>query len=80
MKIEDMRHMKVEELYGELDRLRRHHYDLRTLTVTEKVEDPTQLGKTRRDIARILTVLKERGETAVAQKAAHMVAQAAQRK
>lgn len=80
MKIEDARGLKVEELYSELDRLRRHHYDLRSLTVTEKVEDPTQLAKTRRDVARILTVLREKGETNIEQRAAHLTAQAARRK
>lgn len=80
MKIEDIRALKVEELYSELDRLRRHSFDLRSLTVTEKVEDPTQVGKTRRDIARVLTVLREKGEKNVEQRAAHLLAQAAARR
>lgn len=80
MKIEDARGMKVEELYSELDRLRRHHYDLRTLTVTEKVEDPTQLAKTRREVARVLTVLREKGEKNIEQRVAHLTAQANRRK
>ena len=33
--------------------------------MTEKLEDPSQLGKTKRDIARMLTVLHERGETGI---------------
>jgi ribosomal protein L29 len=35
-------------------------YDLRSQAVTEKLEDPSQLGKTRRQIARIRTILRER--------------------
>ncbi|RMF74106.1 MAG: 50S ribosomal protein L29, partial [Planctomycetota bacterium] len=62
MKIEELRAMKVDELHNELERLRRNLFDLRAQSVTEKLGDPTQLGKTRRDIARILTVLRERGE------------------
>jgi len=79
MKIEAIRAMKVDELHAELERLRRHLFDLRAQAVTEKLEDPTQLLKTRRDIARILTVLHERGEKNVEQRQAHLSARAAKR-
>ena len=79
MKIEAVRAMKTDELHGELERLRRHLFDLRAQAVTEKLEDPTQLGRTRRVIARLLTVLRERGEKNVEQRQAHMSAQAARR-
>lgn len=72
MKITEIRDMKTEELHGELDRLRRHLFDLRSQRVTEKLEDPSQLGKTQRDIARIFTVLSERGEKDVEQKQYHL--------
>ena len=81
MKIEDVRAMKSEELHNELERLRRHYFDLRSQAVTEKLEDPTQLGKTRRDIARILTVLAaERGEKNIEQRQSHLTAVAARSK
>jgi large subunit ribosomal protein L29 len=35
-------------------------FDLRSQAVTEKLEDPSQLRKTRREIARIKTVLRQR--------------------
>jgi large subunit ribosomal protein L29 len=79
MKIEAIRAMKIDELHAELERLRRHLFDLRAQAVTEKLEDPTQLLKTRRDIARILTVLHERGEKNVEQRQAHLSARAAKR-
>ncbi len=60
MKIKDVRELSDEELQSELDRLRRHLFDVRTQSVTEKLEDPTLLTKTKRDIARILTVRKQR--------------------
>lgn len=60
MKIEEIRGMSDEELQTELDRLRRHHFDLRGQRVTEKLEDPAMLTQTRRDIARVLTVMRER--------------------
>lgn len=62
MKIDEIRQMSTEELYSELVRLRRHLFDLKSQAVTEKLEDPSQLGKTKRDVARILTVLQQRGE------------------
>ena len=57
--------MRTEELHSELNRIRRHLFDLRSQAVTEKLEDPSQLLKTKRDIARILTVLTQRGESNV---------------
>lgn len=72
MKITDLRELKTDELHMELDRLRRHMFDLRSQRVTEKLEDPSQLGKTKRDIARVFTVMKERGETDVEQKQYHL--------
>jgi large subunit ribosomal protein L29 len=79
MKIDAIRAMKTDEIHGELERLRRHLFDLRAQSVTEKLEDPTQLLKTRRDIARLLTVLRERGERNVEQRQAQLTAQAARR-
>lgn len=78
-KIETIRAMKVDELHAELERLRRHLFDLRAQAVTEKLENPMQLGRTRRDIARVLTVLRERGERDIEQRQAHLTAQAARK-
>ena len=52
--------------------MRRHMFDLRSRRVTEKLEDPSQLGKTQRDIARVFTVLQERGEKDVEQRQYHL--------
>ncbi|MEW6249404.1 MAG: 50S ribosomal protein L29 [Planctomycetota bacterium] len=79
MKIEAIRAMKIDELHHELERLRRHLFDLRAQSVTEKLEDPTQLLKTRRDIARILTVMHARGERNIDQRQRHMTAVAARK-
>lgn len=72
MKIKDLRELKTEELHGELDRLRHHLFDLRSQRVTEKLEDPSQLVKTRKEIARLMTVLTQRGEREVEQKQLHL--------
>ena len=37
-----------------------HLFDLRSQAVTEKLEDPTQLGRTKRQIARIKTIQRQR--------------------
>jgi len=62
MKVVEMRGMKSKELHAELDRLRRHFFDLRSQAVTEKLENPHQLKAARKEIARVLTVLNERGD------------------
>ena len=77
LKIETVRAMKTDELHTELERLRRHLFDLRSQAVTEKLEDPTQLRKARKDIARLLTVMRGRNEKNVEQRQAHMTARAA---
>ena len=60
MKINEIRELSNDELRAELDRLRRHLFDLRSQAVTEKLEDPSMLAKTKGDIARILTVQGQR--------------------
>lgn len=52
---EDIRKMRDEEIGIELKRLREKVFTLRSQTVTEKVEDTSQLRKLRRDVARLLT-------------------------
>ncbi|MGE0479704.1 MAG: 50S ribosomal protein L29 [Phycisphaerae bacterium] len=77
--VEKYRSLKTDELHGELERLRRHLFDLRSQAVTEKLEDPTQLLKTRREIARVLTVMRERNETNIEQRQHHLTTAAARR-
>jgi len=72
MKISEIRDMKTEELHAELDRLRRHLFDLRSQAVTENLQDPSMLTKAKRDVARIFTVLRERGETGIEQVQYHL--------
>ena len=68
---------RLISLKGARDALfRRHLFELRSQAVTEKLEDPTQLPKTRRDIARVLTVLHDRGEIGIEQKQYHLETEA----
>ena len=72
MKVSEIRSMKTEEVHAELDRLRRHLFDLRSQAVTEKLENPHRLQQARADIARALTILRERGETGIEAKQYHL--------
>jgi large subunit ribosomal protein L29 len=60
MTAKEIREKETEHLKHELDEKRKHLFDLRTQAVTEKLEDPSQLRKTRKDIARMNTILKQR--------------------
>jgi large subunit ribosomal protein L29 len=55
-----IREKETAHLNSELLDQQRHLYDLRSQAVTEKLEDPSQLRKTKKDIARIKTILRER--------------------
>ena len=74
MKIGELREMNSEELHGELERLRRHQFDLRAQAVTEKLQNSNQLKGVRRDIARAITLMNERGETGIEQQQSHLEA------
>jgi large subunit ribosomal protein L29 len=67
-RLKELRDKKVEDLQRDIVEKQKHLFDLRSQAVTEKLEDPTQIGKTRREIARIRTILQER-QTAQAQTA-----------
>ena len=60
MKISEVQQMNDEECRAELERLRRHLFDLRAQSVTEKLEDTTMIAKAKRDIARLMTVIRQR--------------------
>ncbi len=62
----EVRKMKEAELGIELKRLRERLYELRTQSVTEKIEDPTQFTKVRRQIARLATEQNARNQKATA--------------
>ena len=59
-KLKELRDKKIEDLRRDVIEKRKHLFDLRSQAVTEKLEDPTQIGKTRKEIARINTILRER--------------------
>ena len=59
-RLKELRDKSVEDLQREIVEKQKHLFDLRSQAVTEKLEDPTQLTKTRKEIARIKTLVRER--------------------
>lgn len=60
MKAKQYREMSDEELQETLGELQRRLFDLRSQSVTEKLENSKAIINTRRDVARIKTLLRER--------------------
>lgn len=69
MKAVDYRKMTDEELQKELDGLRKNLFQIRTKQVTDVVENSASIRNTRRDVARVLTILAERKVKAAAKAA-----------
>jgi large subunit ribosomal protein L29 len=59
MKASELRELTVEELGHKLSDMTQELFNLRFQHATDQLENATRLRQTRRDIARIKTVLKE---------------------
>lgn len=62
MKASELRNKKTDELNAELIELRRAQFSLRMQAATQQLNKPDQIQKTRRDIARVKTVLAEKAK------------------
>jgi len=60
LKTADLAELTVDELQAKLAELREEQFRLRFRSATESIEDPVQFRVRRRDIARVLTVLRQR--------------------
>ncbi len=60
MKAEQYREIHTEELVDKCEELRKKLFEMRSQSVTETLENSKSIRDTRREIARILTVLKEK--------------------
>jgi len=60
MKVDELRVLEVDELDGRLRQARRELYELRFKHAVGQLENSSQISKVRHDIARIMTVLRER--------------------
>ena len=62
MKASELRNKKTDELNSELIELRRAQFSLRMQAATQQLNKPDQIQKTRRDIARVKTILAEKAK------------------
>lgn len=62
MKATDLRAKSVEELNAELIELRRAQFSLRMQVATQQLTKVDQLGKVRKDVARVKLVLAEKAK------------------
>ena len=60
MTTKEIREKDSNHLKNELLEKQKHLFDLRSQAVTEKLEDPSQLRKTKKDIARMKTIIRQR--------------------
>ncbi len=67
MKVDELRVLEADELGSRLKAARRELYELRFKHAVGQLENSSQINKVRRDIARIMTVLRERDFGIVAQ-------------
>jgi len=58
--VEEYRQMEEEELYSRLGQAKQELFNLRFQLVTGRLDNSSRLGQVRRDVARILTVMRER--------------------
>ena len=62
MKADELRGKTTEELEGELQNLKESLFNQRFRSILGQQEDTTRIGKIRKDIARVQTLLKERSQ------------------
>ena len=60
MKAKQYREMGAGELSGKLEELQKSLFELRSQSVTEKLENSHAVSNVKRDIARINTILNEK--------------------
>ena len=60
MKANEIRNLSVEELDKQLSDLKKDLFMLRMQHATNHLDNPTRIAATRRDIARVKTVLREK--------------------
>jgi large subunit ribosomal protein L29 len=61
MKASEVHNMKDDELLERIRQAKDEHFGLRFQHATGELENTSSMGVARRDIARLLTVAKERG-------------------
>ncbi|MEG0685688.1 MAG: 50S ribosomal protein L29 [Erysipelotrichales bacterium] len=60
MRIEEIRELSIEELNEKVLELKKELFDMRFQQATGQLEQPSELSKTKKTIARIKTVITEK--------------------
>ena len=60
MKTTELRNKSVEELTKKLDELKKDLFMLRMQHATNQLDNPMQLAATKKDIARVKTIIREK--------------------
>ena len=60
MEINKIREMSPEELTVELEKMKKDLFNLRFQHVTGQLENPIKMRDTKRDIARVKTIIREK--------------------
>ncbi len=60
MKIADIRKKTAEELQGELKEMKSELFQLRFQHAINQLDNPLKIAQTRKDIARLMTVIREK--------------------
>ena len=60
MKTEELREKNVDELQTELVKLRKEHFNLRMQRASEQLPQSHLIVETKRDIARVKTLIREK--------------------
>ena len=69
MKVKELRALPIEELTNRRNELKEEHMRLRFSNVIKQLGDVTQIRKTRKEIARINTLITEKQREAAEQNA-----------
>tara|TARA_B100000749_G_scaffold221721_1_gene176837 strand:- start:299 stop:514 length:216 start_codon:yes stop_codon:yes gene_type:complete len=67
MKVKELRALPIEELVNRRNELKEEHMRLRFSNVIKQLGDVTMIRKTRKEIARINTLITEKQRKAVAE-------------
>ena len=62
MKANEVRAMTVEQLNDKLDSLKKDLFFLRMQHATNQLDNPLKIAETKRDVARVKTVIREKEE------------------
>ena len=60
MKAKELKNLSVEELTKKLDELKKDLFMLRMPHATNQLDNPLQIATTKKDIARVKTIIREK--------------------